>query len=453
MKKEQTKKSQFKKRVSIKRGLLVLAIGVLVGSCAGCSFSQDTSSGDLFQRFVEHFTGEEKKSSKDPNTAPEATTERRAENTAPEATTEEQPFTKFETQPIELATEEPNLRYQSGQDAYILKDGKQEGTMHFNLTQRLGIWDYGNPTVVSNGIYYSYAFNLKLDFTQYFSQVESAKIEVKPELVSSKGEVIGEIANIGWSGFDQIAEIYRSEPVKNIEVCLQPTQDFSEGDYIRFNLVDTENNVTFDSVSYDTSLLKQAKDGPAVKRVKEETKIKSINGAKYSFTLNHVYSSQEYLNIDSYSDLVKMMDLDYTVKLLKDKVNDRVVTRFNTFSGVQMNSEVKLAVNTCNDTKYNYTWYKDATRAVYSDIDEYVPYVTSNFPYIKKGETANNVTNRILSYDLESKDSTYVRVIPEFTNERKARTDEEMLNFNGRYIVYQIELESRNLPKYYTGEW
>lgn len=82
-----------------------------------------------------------------------------------------------------------------------------------------------------------------------------------------------------------------------------------------------------------------------------------------------------------------------------------------------------------------------------------MPYVTSNFPYIKKGETANNVTNRILSYDLESKDPTYVRVIPEFTNERKARTDEEMLNFNGRYVVYQIELESRNLPKYYTGEW
>ena len=232
MKKEQTKKSQFKKRVSIKRGLLVLAMGVLVGSCAGCSFSQDTSSGDLFQRFVEHFTGEEKKSNKDSNAAPEATTERRAENTAPEATTEEQPFTKFETQPIELATEEPNLRYQSGQDAYILKDGKQEGTMHFNLTQRLGIWDYGNPTVVSNGIYYSYAFNLKLDFTQYFSQVESAKIEVKPELVNSKGEIIGEIANIGWSGFDQIAEIYRSGPVKNIEVCLQPTQDFSESLFI-----------------------------------------------------------------------------------------------------------------------------------------------------------------------------------------------------------------------------
>ena len=63
------------------------------------------------------------------------------------------------------------------------------------------------------------------------------------------------------------------------------------------------------------------------------------------------------------------------------------------------------------------------------------------------------MTNRVLSYDLESKDPTYVRVIPEFTNERKARTDEEMLDFNGRYVVYQIELESRNLPKYYTGEW
>lgn len=95
-----------------------------------------------------------------------------------------------------------------------------------------------------------------------------------------------------------------------------------------------------------------------------------------------------------------MMDLDYTVKLLKDKVNGRVVTRFNTFSGVQMNSEVKLAVNTCNNSQYNYTYYQDATRTNYSDVDDYVPYVTSNFPYIKKGETANNVTNRVLSYDL-----------------------------------------------------
>ena len=276
---------------------------------------------------------------------------------------------------------------------------------------------------------------------------------MKPELLNSRGEVIGEIANIGWNGFEQIAEIYKSNPVKNIEVCLQPTQDFSDGDYIKFNLTDTENNVVFDSVNYDVSLLKKATDGPTIKRIKDTTKIKSINGAKYSFTLNSVCSSQEYLNIDSYSDLVKMMDLDYTVKLLKDKVNGRVVTRFNTFSGVQMNSEVKLAVNTCNNSQYNYTYYQDATRTNYSDVDDYVPYVTSNFPYIKKGETANNVTNRVLSYDLDSEDPMYVRVIPEFTNERKARSDEEMLKFNGRYVVYQVELKARNLHKYYKGEW
>ena len=73
--------------------------------------------------------------------------------------------------------------------------------------------------------------------------------------------------------------------------------------------------------------------------------------------------------------------------------------------------------------------------------------------HIKKGETANNVTNRVLSYDLDSEDPMYVRVIPEFTNERKARSDEEMLKFNGRYVVYQVELKARNLPKYYKGEW
>lgn len=410
-----------------------------------CSFSQGSASGNLFNQISNVFTGKENKTA-------EMTTEVKESETASEATTEITHYTEISKQPIEIVDTEPVLKYQYGQDSYILKDGKKQGTMHFNLVQRLGIWDYTNPTVVSNGIYYSYAFNIKLDLTQYFSKVESAKVEVKPELVNSKGEVIGEIATIGWNGFDQVAEIYRNNPTQSIEVCLQPTTDFSDDAFIRFNLNDTENNVTFDSIVYDTSLLKKAADGPTIKRIKETTKIKSINGAKYSFTLNHVYSSQEYLNIDSYSDLVKMMDLEYSVKFLKDKVNDRVVTRFNTFSGVQLNSEIKLAVNTCNDSKYNYTWYKDATRAIYSDIDEFVPYVTSSFPYIKKGEIANNVTNRLLSYDLDSKNPAYVRVVPEFTNERKARTDDEMLKFNGRYVVYQIELENRNLPKYYKGE-
>ena len=428
------KKIRNKKKIQFKKRIAVAMVGVTIAMfSSGCSFSQGTASGNLFSQVKTLITGGDKKS----EIPQEATTE--IKEIAQEATTESKPYTEISKQPIELSQDEPALRYQSGQDAYILKDGKQQGVMHFNLAQRLGIWDYTNPTIVSNGIYYSYTFNLKLDFTQYFSQVESAKIEVKPELLNSKGEVIGEIANIGWNGFEQIAEIYKSNPVKNIEVCLQPTQDFCLKGKKAFLAQRAEIN--------------KATDGPTIKRIKDTTKIKSINGAKYSFTLNSVCSSQEYLNIDSYSDLVKMMDLDYTVKLLKDKVNGRVVTRFNTFSGVQMNSEVKLAVNTCNNSQYNYTYYQDATRTNYSDVDDYVPYVTSNFPYIKKGETANNVTNRVLSYDLDSEDPMYVRVIPEFTNERKARSDEEMLKFNGRYVVYQVELKARNLPKYYKGEW
>ena len=247
------KKLRNKKKIQFKKRIAVAMVGVTIATfSSGCSFSQGTASGNLFSQVKTLVTGGDEKS----EIPKEATTE--IKEIAKEATTESKPYTEISKQPIELSQDEPALRYQSGQDAYILKDGKQQGVMHFNLAQRLGIWDYTNPTVVSNGIYYSYTFNLKLDFTQYFSQVESAKIEVKPELLNSKGEVIGEIANIGWNGFEQIAEIYKSNPVKNIEVCLQPTQDFSDGDYIKFNLTDTENNVVFDSVTYDVSLLKKS---------------------------------------------------------------------------------------------------------------------------------------------------------------------------------------------------
>ena len=182
------KKLRNKKKIQFKKRIAVAMVGVTIATfSSGCSFSQGTASGNLFNQVKTLITGVDEKS----EVPQEATTE--IKEIAQEATTESKSYTEISKQPIELTQDEPALRYQSGQDAYILKDGKQEGVMHFNLAQRLGIWDYTNPTVVSNGIYYSYTFNLKLDFTQYFSQVESAKIEVKPELLNSKGEVIGEI--------------------------------------------------------------------------------------------------------------------------------------------------------------------------------------------------------------------------------------------------------------------
>ena len=40
-----------------------------------------------------------------------------------------------------------------------------------------------------------------------------------------------------------------------------------------------------------------------------------------------------------------------------------------------------------------------------------------------------------------------------YPDETMVTMDEEMLKFNGRYVVYQVELKARNLPKYYKGEW
>lgn len=360
--------------------------------------------------------------------------------------------TKLVVTPAELIDDIPTLKYQYGQDAYVMQNGIHCGMFHFNLVQRLGIWDYNNQKAVAEGVYYSYAFNINLNLEPYLNNLESSKIEVIPQLLNKKGDVIGEVAVLGWNGFEQVAELYKNDAVKNIEICLQPTVGIIPEDaYVAFYLKDTINNVVFDTIYYDLSLLKNATEGPTIKRINEVSKIKSINKAVYSFTLKHVYADNVYLNIESYSDLVKALDVEYSVKLLKTKINSRVVTRFNTFNDIQMNSEIKLGVNTSNDSEFNYTWFANATRPIWADVDEYVPYVTSNFSYIKKDEEVTNVTNRVLSYNLESKNPTYVRISLEFADERKARTDEEMLKFNGRYLVYQIELENRNLQNYYTG--
>lgn len=383
----------------------------------------------------------------------EATTEsgftEEKEETATEAPVN---YTKYETSTIEVSNNNQDLVYQNGQDAYVVKDGALCGRIHFNQVQRLGIWDYTNQEVVNNGVYYSYSLNMKVDFSKYLENIESAKIEVTPKILDDEGNSLGEVTVLGWSGFNTLAELYSNDPVKTIEVCVQPTvNSFPENSYVLLEIKDSENGVQFDSVKYDLALLQNAVDGPTIRRVNEPVKLKSVNGAKYQFNLTNVCVSQAYLNVDSYSDLVKTIDIQYGIKLLKDKLNDRVVERFNTFDGVQMNSEVKLAVNTSNSKEFNYTWFANSTRSLYADVDEFVPYVTSNFPYIRKGMETFNTTNRVLSYDLDSKNPVYARISLEFEDERKARTDEEMLSFKGRYLVYQVLLKDRVLPNYYVG--
>lgn len=401
--------------------------------------------------FIKEYVGESNSPKEERTTeiSTDETTEAIEEVTTTEEVVE---YTKYTTNQIEISNANQDLLYQNGQDAYVTREGALCGTVHFNQVQKLGIWDYTNQEVVNNGVYHSYTFNLQIDFSKYLENLESAKIEIMPNLIDQNGESLGEITVLGWSGFDSVAELYKNSPNKTIEICLQPTENvLPDGSYVLFEIKDTENNVVFDSVKYDLTLLQNAVDGPTIRRVNEPIKIKSINGAKYQFNLTNVCVSQSYLNVDNYSDLVKTIDIQYGIKLLKDKLNDRVVGRFNTFDGVQMNSEIKLAVNTSNNGDFNYTWFANATRSLYSDVDEFVPYVTSNFPFIRKGEEIFNTTNRVLSYDLDSKNPVYARISLEFEDERKARTDEEMLSFKGRYLVYQVLLEDRELPEYYTG--
>ena len=431
---------------------------IVLGICILFVIKSDsfkTEITNLFNKKYELLKGKKENKEEAKKVTESEKTEKNSKGSSEEVENEEINYfdtTKLVITSAELTDDVPTLKYQNGQDAYVIQNGVYCGMIHFNLVQRLGIWDYNNQKAVAEGVYYSYAFNINLNLEQYLSNLESSKIEVIPQLLNQKGEEIGEVAVLGWNGFEQVAELYKNNAVKNIEICLQPTVGaIPENAYVAFCIKDTINNVVFDTIYYDLSLLKNATEGPAIKRIDDVSKIKSINNAVYSFKLKHVYADNVYLNIDTYSDLVKALDIEYSVKLRKTKINSRVVTRFNTFDDIQMNSEIKLGVNTSNDGKFNYTWFANATRPLWADVDEYVPYVTSNFPYIKKKEEVTNVTNRILSYNLESKNPTYVRISLEFADERKARTDEEMLKFNGRYLVYQIELENRNLQNYYTG--
>ena len=326
--------------------------------------------------------------------------------------------------------------YSWGESAALIADGIYYGTLGIRQVELLGIWNWYNSSAIRYGVRNSYSFNLVFDLGDYLSNRLTAKIVPTISLVDSLGGVVGSACSVGWSGFDEQLEVYQGDKIKAVEVGMQPYTSSIHGDYrLKIELVDTASDVKFDTVYYDITPLKHAKQGAKLRTANDLVKLVSICGAEYQFSFTRI---EDNLRADTEAyymdDRVRVFDINYVFEYLKKPDNNRGVTRFDSFTKNKANPELSFyLVSSLNDTKCT---TKASTARIEKDYQLY-DYVTPATP-LGVGQSLKMRTN--LVNILEDSIGEYVRIVVEFPEERAVRTDDEMLDFDGRYVIYQLGL-------------
>lgn len=334
--------------------------------------------------------------------------------------------------------------YKAGETAALIADGVLYGTLDVNRSVLLGIWDWYNPNALKYGIKNSYAFNLTVSLERYMEDRLMASIEPEFTLVDSDGNEYSSSCCVGWSGFNSMLEIYQDKATKTVEVGMQPNTSTIKGNWlIRIDLYDSSSKTQFEPIYYDMSLLKNAVKGPKIKEAKDVTEIKSVCGASYSFSIDSVGRSLRNEN-GEYNEWKSVFDVLYKFKYNEAPTNSRAVTRFGALGKQYANTGLSFFVQT--DKNEAKSTEKDPNVQILYNGRLY--YYVFGKDKVAPGKSADILTNRVNVVPDDT--SSYVRIAVEFPEELNARTEEEALEFEGRYVVYQIELSDGGIVK---EEW
>lgn len=365
---------------------------------------------------------------------------------------------KTETEMSEqIETEAPNLKYQKtknpvvvspieefiynpSEHAGIYYGGKLYGKFWINRTSILGIWDWYNSKAVNLGINSSYAMNCGLSVDELLETNNTAVITADISIVDPSGNPLSEHCNVGWSGFPEIAEFYGTTASRSIEIGIQPISlAIDSTSKICVTLADKESGIVFDPIYFSIDTIQNATQGQKLHVIDDAVKVKSINGASYNIDFS-LAELNERKRSNGKSAVV--YDLKYGIQYRRRPQNDRVVSIFDSFDDDKISPNLSFYVQGDNDPAKLYDVVEDALE--FTTKANSFQYVSTKRSFAR-GEGYIYRTNRKIEDGiLPAMD--YIRVVVEFPEERAARTDEEMLDFNARYLVYQLKLTEHVAP-------
>lgn len=329
----------------------------------------------------------------------------------------------------------------------VTKDGILYGSLQINYVERLGIWDINNYMANENGVRYSYAINCTIDLETYVAEHEMINVIMTPEILNYKDECIGSVGYVGWSGFADSFELYDNSSSGTCEVVLQPNT-LEEIKYLRFTLTDASSQVVFDDLYVDPICLTEATDGAQIKTIDDSVTIISSNGASYSLKFHDVYLELHKVRNDSYykNGDYRFFDFMYDVNYLNGPTNETEVLYYDYFNDYALIDMPIMEIYSDQDSTKLLEEVKTAERLLWSNKTKTGNYVVPFPRALYIGEQTTVSSNRMVPTTTLIQ-PTYLRVVLKFPAEVTMLTSEEIRDFSGRYVVYQLPLGVRTLEE------
>lgn len=349
--------------------------------------------------------------------------------------------------PIQLNTiTSEDIVYSRNETAALIRDGDYAGYMQINFVQKLGIYDWYNNKSMINDVKHSYAINVSVDLTKLLKTDSSVIMKPTIEFENSDGVVIGKSTKIGWSGYPEGIELYNSNGMATFEIVVQQTEHLSDETFAVFYF--EEDGHTLEPVKYSLKGLEQQKPVISLKSAKEPTQIVSINGGKYTFSVDSVViSSNKFTPPTEYSSRKQQTVCDVKMRIRYEQApkNKELHTRYdldgqmNTMLvfGLQTDLSNKLLYKSNNALLEKQTIFKEDNEGeVYFSKYVYERYANL-IEQMAVGDTITITFNRTLEDATPPLEK--VRILFEFPEERKSQKD--FTNFKGRYVVYELPVE------------
>ena len=334
-----------------------------------------------------------------------------------------------------------SIIYGKDEEALVMNSGDVYGRIKCNFAQLIGIADWYNTKAVNNGVSSSYTINFNVDMTELLETQSNALISPKVTIIDLSKTALSDKCRVGWSGYPEVAELYKSTPSGNFELGIQPTtKAIPKESLLMVELFDSVSGLSFDTIYFSIDVLRDAPLGAQLRVASETVDIESINGAVYQVRFNRAEHNKR--NTTAGTRGLDLYDVVYDVIYKSAPSNSRVVSIFDSFDNNKISPRIDFSICSDNDSTLLY----DTVPTALEESTDHVQYeYVTNTTSFGVGKGFQYLANRLIGSGVTAA-TNYVRIVVTFPEERAARTDEEMKDFSGRYLVYQLKLSEHVTP-------
>ena len=299
--------------------------------------------------------------------------------------------------------------YDCGDTLPIIVGGKTVAFAKINQLERVGIADWYNTVASQKKIEFSYSLNL----TIINEEDQVLSVGVTPTLLTKRNKIASSTCSVGWTGFGETAEFYKSGEVE-VEVGFQPEIKKMKG--CKLQLVFNTGEGDSEPVVVGHSIFSHVVKGPKLKSGGERIEVED---AGIACTVERVYCEPNMID-----------EVEKTVIEFDNVVESLWGTK---------SANLKIGMQTMNDSTLRYEHSEGAWRQDYflQYTDEYASSLNKQ---VKKGGKVRLTLNRIVKSEEEA-----VRFWVEFPDEIDGLGLKEKLKFDGRFTVIQCNVQERKI--------